>query len=293
MRTCLGLLGVVCCSVAALPAIAAEVANVPVVKVTDLGQGPKKELRYRFQKDAAETLNLEMEMSMKMMVGGQKGPDMDMPIMKMGMKVKTLEIQENGDARIGMEFTNADVAAKADIPPAVAAEMRKALQKMVGMKGTGIISTRGESREAKFEPPPNADAQVLQAMKGAEQQLAQMAAPLPKEAVGIGAKWEVMTEVEANGVKLSQTILYTLKEIGDNTATFDVTIKQSAPRQMVQGMQLEKMQSTGSGTTKLDLSRIVPVDYGAKLDMIMVMSQGDQKIDMNMKMNVTMKPGQP
>ncbi len=49
-------------------------------------------------------------------------------------------------------------------------------------------------------------------------------------------------EVSTNNITLAQSVTYTLKDADKDSAVFDVTLTQSAKPQLIQGVQLQKMQ---------------------------------------------------
>ena len=65
-----------------------------------------------------------------------------------------------------------------------------------------------------------------------EQALQQISAPLPDEAVGVGAKWKLVTHLRQNGVSLKQDGALRAEEgQRDQTVQLGVTLEQAAPKQ--------------------------------------------------------------
>lgn len=310
MRTTVGTLALCCFGLAVAGPAAGQIAGGPAVgapaapaahqgatvKLLEAGGGSKKELRYALRKGTTETMAMDINMSMKMSAGGQQMNAMDLPTMRMTMKLETAEVMAGGDAKVNIEFADAEVVDKPGLPPQVAEQMRQSMQKTKGLKGTATISPRGQASDVKFDVPADADPQTRQSIEQAKQQMSQMGTALPAEAVGTGARWEVTMPVESNGLKMTQVATYTLKELAADGATVDVAIRQSAPKQPMPqagGMQLEKMEGTGTGTTKVQFNKLVPAEATANIEMSMVMgAQGQGQMNMDMKVAVTMKPGE-
>src|SRR5688572_12994606 len=76
---------------------AADAGKVAEIKVLEPGAAPRRELRYQFRKGAVETMVMDMTMSMRMTVNGQQVPAMDMPTMRMAMRLETVELLPGGD----------------------------------------------------------------------------------------------------------------------------------------------------------------------------------------------------
>ena len=58
--------------------------------------------------------------------------------------------------------------------------------------------------------PPGADAQTRQLMDQMKDSFSSVAAPLPEEAVGPGARWEVKMPIKSQGMTIDQTATYEL-----------------------------------------------------------------------------------
>src|SRR5688572_15948727 len=69
-------------SAAAAPAVDREAAQ-STLKVLEAGAEPRRELRYKIQVGRAETLTLDMKMSMEMGAGSQKAPAVKIPTIRM------------------------------------------------------------------------------------------------------------------------------------------------------------------------------------------------------------------
>jgi hypothetical protein len=269
------------------------------IQVLDRGAEPRQELRYRFKKDTTENVVFEMQMAQKMNMGGQPVAPVEVPPIEMSLQFKTLDVLANGDARVSLELVGVNIKAKPGADPNMTAAMRQAMQKLVGMKGQMTVTTRGESKDVQIQPPPGAGADVVQQINGMQQQLSEISAPLPQVSVGLGAKWQSTTTYNANNLTMTQSCIYTVRDAGKDSATLDMAITQNAKPQALQGIRLQKMQSTGSGTDKIDFTRLVPVDLGMKMETKMVMAPvgqaagangGNGNIEMEMSMNLTMKP---
>jgi hypothetical protein len=113
--------------------------------------------------------------------------------------------------------------------------------------------------------PAGARPEMAQVIQGMEQAMSQLSAPLPDEAVGKGASWQVQTKLSQNGVSLTQTATYSLTDLDGDALTLDVKIAQSAPKQKVASpmgvtVDLTSLSSTGGGKSKLRLDRLSPLE---------------------------------
>jgi hypothetical protein len=160
------------------------------------------------------------------------------------------------------------------------------------------MSDRGFSKGAEIKAPAGAAPQVNQAMEQMRQSFSQLAAALPEEAIGPGAKWEVTMPVKTQGMTIEQTANYELVSIEGERVTIKSTFAQHAANQKIenpamQGMKLDvtKMAGTGGGEMTLDLAKLLPAEGTNDLrsDYSMALDMGGQKQAMAMKIDLNMR----
>jgi len=277
----------------------------PVIKVLDAGQEPREPLRVSVVAGQRETMVMTMTMGMDMNMGALGAvPKMDLPPIEMTMGIHVTSVSDTGDFRYEFSLDNVSVKDRPGLQPGMAEAMREAMTGIVGLRGSSVISNRGEVREATFKIPDNMPAQVKQTMESMQQSIQQIAVPFPEEAVGIGAKWEVSsTLAQVGGITLSQVSNYELIERDGDLLTMTTSLTQDAPRQVMKapGMPatatatLESMKSTGGGKTSFNLRNVVPVDgqMAMQMQMQMQIEAGGpaQKMSMKMDLDLDIKQG--
>ncbi len=283
----------------AAPSVEAAPSSGPVVKLLSPGAEPRKVLRFKFHKDREEKISMEMGTEIAMEMNDMKLPAMKMPAMKMVMSTRITEIRADGDARYEFKVAHVEVVENPDVMPLVLQTMKESAKGLEGFSGYGIVDTRGVTKEADFEIPKEATAQVRQLMTSMRQSIKELSAPLPVEAVGVGARWEVHTVVDQSGMKLLQVATYELIKLDGDKGTTKVTLKQTAPggdfapAGSPPGViaHIDALSSGGSGSMTFDLSRLIPVHSDVRMDMDMAMTvkQGDQSQQMKMKMGLDVK----
>jgi hypothetical protein len=89
-----------------------------------------------------------------------------------------------------------------------------------------------------------------------------MSTPLPKEAIGPGARWQLTMVMDRGGIKLTQTMTYKVVAIRGEQIELTVAITQTARPQLVNAptgsYELASYKGTGSGTIVIDLRHPVP-----------------------------------
>jgi hypothetical protein len=123
----------------------------------------------------------------------------------------------------------------------------------------------------------------------------ELAAPLPEEAVGPGAKWEVKMPIKTQGMTIDQTATYEVVSLEGENLTTKSTIVQQAANQKIQNpampgikLDLSKMTGKGSSERTFDLAKLLPTAGTGKVhtDTAMSMNMGGQKQAMTMKMDM-------
>ena len=278
-------------------ATAANPASTMQVKLLEAGAEPRKALRLHPSPGDKQTLVLTIKMAMETKMGETETPSMKMPPINMTMNSTVKEVSDNGD--ILCEFVMGDISVS-DQPgatPAVAEMMKSAFAGVKGLSGTGTVSSRGFSKGVEFKAPAGANPQSRQFVDQMKESFTQLAAPLPEEAVGPGARWEAKTALKSQGMTIDQTTTYELVTLEGERFTTKSTIVQHAANQKIQnpampGLKLDliKMAGNGSSQSTFDLAHLLPSAGTGKVhsETSMTMNMGGQKQPMTMKMDMTL-----
>jgi hypothetical protein len=267
-------------------------------KLLEAGAEPRKVLRLHPKAGDKQTLGMTLKMAMAVKMGEQEVPKMKMPAIKMTLDATVKGVSPEGEISYEMVMSDASVAEDPEVMPQIAEAMKTAFASIKGSSGEGTMSDRGFTKGAEIKAPSGAAPQVNQAMEQMRESFSHLVAALPEEAIGPGAKWEVMMPVKTQGMTIEQTANYELVSIEGDRITVKNTLVQSATDQKIQnpampGMKMDvtKMTGTGSGEITFELSKLLPVegttdihsDYSMSLDM------GGQKQPMTMKMDLNMR----
>ena len=166
------------------------------------------------------------------------------------------------------------------------------------MSATSTMSSRGFSKGTEFKAPPGTDSQARLVMDQMKDSFAQVAAPLPEEAVGPGAKWEARMPIKSQGMTVDQTANCELISIEGEHLTIKRTITQHASNQKIENpampgvkVDLAKMDGKGSGELNLDLGKLLPSTGTTEFhsEMAMGINLGTQKQSITMKMDLNLR----
>jgi hypothetical protein len=143
-----------------------------------------------------------------------------------------------------------------------------------------------------MKTPAGSDPQLRQVVDQMRDSFARLSVPLPEEAVGPGARWEVKMPLKSQGMTIDQTTAYQLVSIEGDRVTVKDTVEQRASNQKIQNpampglvLDLTKMAGKGSDDMVLDLTRLMPRERTSTLvsEVVMEMNVGGQKNTMTVK----------
>jgi hypothetical protein len=270
----------------------------PEVKLLSPGTPPLRAMSLHPKAGDTQRMVVTMKTAMEMRMGGMTNPPIKLPPMRMSMSMTVKSVSPEGDIAYDFLLDDAEVLEEPGVMPQVATAMRTALSSAKGMSGSGVMSRHGINKGTQLTVPKGADPQLRQLLEGMKDSLNQIAAPLPVEPIGRGAKWEVKMTLLQQGMTLEQTATYELISIEGERGTAKSTVAQVGANQKIQNpsmpavkMDLVKLDAKGSGEVTFDLGRIVPPRATGDIhsEATMAMDMGTQKQTMSMKMDMNIK----
>jgi hypothetical protein len=274
---------------------AAVAADEPIVKLLDGGSGAKEALRYKFSMKPS-TAVMDMKMSMSMEMAGGKQPEMKLPTIRMNAALKPTAIDPQGNLKYDFGFNQVKVLDDETAAAQLVATLQTELKQVEGMHGFAVVDPRGNMTEGDVQSD-STDPKLAKMVSEFKSQLRQMAVPFPVEPVGKGAKWTVTTQVNSNGVSVTQVATYTLADRSGDHLKLSVAIAQDAPAQELKSADLppgaktmlKNMKASGAAQVEVDLNRLVPNSKG-NVDLVMEMEieMSGQKMPMKMGMGIVM-----
>ena len=237
-----------------------------IVRLLDAGAEPRADLSYAVAKGPAPNLGMAMDMSVRMKVGGKQN-DAKLPRMGMTLDGSVGDTNEAGEWKIKAGLVGITVDGQGAGAEQIAAAMRPQVQAMKGLSINYWLSPKGRVRDVKVELPKGFPPSAQALVEGLNQSFESMVAPLPVEAIGVGAKWQVVSRMSASGADLLQSALYTLKAREGAQATLEVTMTQLSASDTLKALgspagtvtRVKSFSSGGNGTTRIDTASVVPV----------------------------------
>lgn len=277
----------------------------PVVTLLTPGAEPRQKLRYHIAKNHKERMKMVTRMDMRMALGGNPMPHTSLPPMAADMTLEVTNV--TADGKVDYTFSIDHFATEPDPSTSkdIAARLDATLAHMDGTTGSATVTSRGFTTRAEVHVPPGVDPTTAQLMKGIEDSIHQLANPLPKEPVGVGAKWNVTMHPVIRGMAVDQTYHCKLLSRQGDHFKLDIAIEQSASPQTMHlpnlppdaKVELVSLASIGAAKANLDLSHLVPIHSLALLESksAMQVTSGGQTQPMNtdVKMSMEVTPEKP
>lgn len=237
------------------------------------GAEPRFELRYRAPQGTTQKLGMSTKMSMTV----PPEPALLFPEVIVSATVEATKVSADGVMTLEISLTGADVkdVAGSKIP---AEQVKAQMGDVVGMKTSILVDPLGHMTDLQGA--------IIQQVEQTQMGFNQLAAVLPKEPVGKGAKWKIRQKVGQGGLTLDQVLTFEVLAVTETTAKLRQTGRLSAPSQSIdwqgQPVELEKTTGTANADMTIDFTRLVPEVRGT-VEMTMKMNAGGEKATMTTK----------
>lgn len=277
-------------------AAGAAVAIPPAtVTVEDAGAEPRRALRLALAAGAEQRVAVSLGLSMAMTLGGKEIPKATLPPARLVVKVTVEAVDAQGGARYALEVEDAGFDEVAPDAAGVVARLEAGLAAVKGLRGAGAVSARGLAERAELAAPAGVGPEVAQLVAAFRQALAQLAVPLPEEAVGLGARWRVEQRVDQGGLAVTQTATFTLTSLDDAGLSAEVTVAQAAAPggAVAGGGELTSFSGGGQGKTTLAFGQLVPTMASSTIhtEAAGELGEGEAAQAMTLSMDVVMGLG--
>jgi len=283
----------------ALPLPQAETPTAgPQLTVLELGQEPRVVLRLSPALGQNQRHEMSTLMKMNATINNQEQPAFPIPTMKFALESAVTHLAENGDATLEVKYVAANLADDVELEEGMAEAMKEVLRSMIGITFKSVVDSRGFAKQASVEIPEGTNPVVRQQIEEVSKSLDQMISPLPAEAVGVGAKWQLVANLASGGMKMVQTTTFTITAIDGDAIAVSADVKQTAEPQEIQSpaapgalLRLESFQAIGQGTTRLDLRSLMPAAASVDMQVQVQLSMESfgESLDIGQKMRSQMK----
>lgn len=257
----------------------------PVVLI-DPGAEPRTELRLRLR-DGAATLNTTQTQTFTQAIDGDTLVDGVSQVIE---SVTNISVTAQDDVfQIQSIVSSMEAADGTD--PSIVETLNAALQESVGLTTEAFINSRGllgsSSVESGFENEAIGDLLDAAGM---------MSNPFPKEAVGIGAVWEVNQSFELSGFEIEQVVTMTVTDIDGDIVSLAFEADQSVPAGAIGGepgqpITANQWESVATGAVILDLTAATPIESTTTTSSSQVLEINGSVLDQQIEISVFITGG--
>ncbi|MEZ4232087.1 MAG: hypothetical protein R3B89_23120 [Polyangiaceae bacterium] len=271
------------------------------IKLLEAGAEPRQQLRYKYPVGAGGVVRLTTRSELEVETDGKKQKAGFVPKLEMLAKLKVKEKQSDGDFLVDLIGLRPRVRNASQLPAPIQKQLETALGKLPKLHGISEVNDRGVQKALKFDAAKVDSVEMNQILQGLQANLGGMSAPLPAEAVGVGAKWAVNTSVVQQGLPLTQIAIYELVSLKDGVGRTRVEMRQIAPKGEIKlpgappgaKTELVKMTSKGEGESYFDLENPVPkgrMKTSTKISLKTTMGKRSQSVTLRIKALLRFRP---
>ncbi len=268
------------------------------VKLLDPGAEPRRSLRYTFRPDRRERMAIELSTAISAESGGVRR-DQTLAPLEIALALQPTGVSPEGQARFTWRVESATTGSvDAATDPEIADGWSAQLVPVRGLSGSATVSSRGISEGVDMTAPAGLDGgPEAQMVVQVVQMLRDAAAPLPDEPVGLGARWQKTSTLDAATGHATQTDTYTLRELKGDTAVLTDVFAQAASPVAPGGAsggppRMDQLLTSGTARVRLDLSRIV-AQTALEGTTSMAVSAPGQRMNMVMRLEVKVQGALP
>ncbi len=241
---------------------AAEAPPAPAIKLVAAGKGALRPLRFTPKKGARQTLVTTSQDSSAKGLRGKLPPVEPEPAIRLTSDVEVTDVTAAGDVRSTFVYRKLEAVEDRTTPPEVARRLTGMLGALDGTRGHAVVTSRGVVKSSDLEIPKAATPELRQNLESLRSMASQIAAPMPEEPIGVGAKWDMRLTVTVGELTVQQQSSHELVELDGTRGKIKIALKQQGKGS---GSGNLTMTSTGHGEISFDLTRAVPVQ--ARLEM--------------------------
>lgn len=210
-------------------AVAATEGEARRAKLLEPGAEPRVARRYAFVANRNDKRVFTLRQSMSMAGRTQEQPGLAMTVDLVPKDVKPKA------TRFDLKVVKVELADQDKLPPQMVQQAAKELGGFGGLAASFEVTPQGTVGELSMAGTPKMARDGAEELLQSLQQLVELiVVPLPDEAIGVGAKWEVDESGTEAGIKQTGKRVLELKEMGaDGTATIATTIERKVAKRPV------------------------------------------------------------
>jgi hypothetical protein len=236
------------------------------VSVLDEGRKPRRRLRYVWRIDQHEELTMNLQT-----VASTENPDADatgvaLPPVRIVLAIDPSGVSPEGDMHFAWRVASSHVKADPGIASQLADGMRTEVAAIEHLAGTAVVTSRGLVQSIVIDPKSASLGESSgQMVEQVRQTLRGVAVPFPEEEVGLGARWQKLSELSSKDALITQSDTFALRSLAATRGSVDDVLAQTAPPQPLKTpgapeegqARMESMLASGTARMTFDLERLV------------------------------------
>jgi hypothetical protein len=199
------------------------------IELVSAGDEPRQPLKHPTTPQPPQSVELAIDVALNITLPGAGAVKQPVPPMRVVMALGVeASVETSGEAKATLTVALSDVslAPRTESEEAIAREMQGVLGKLRGLHWTLAFDPHGPLGAAVA--PKGAPVEVMQLWGTIDEALRDLVVPLPKAALGKGARWKVFDRVRRAGVELLRRSDYSLVSRDGELLTLRATVHESA-----------------------------------------------------------------
>lgn len=160
----------------------------PAITVLDAGAEPRRELRLVYEPGSEQSMTMQMMMAQQLFVDGAPvNPEVELTY-SFDIGSRVVEV-DDGTATVEMTYTDFALVDQGPMGPAEVAQFERTMDGFMGLSFFTTTNDRGATLRAEI--PRDFPATGVGGVDDMLQEFQTPSVPLPVDAVGVGARWQV------------------------------------------------------------------------------------------------------
>jgi hypothetical protein len=201
----------------------------PAVVLEEAGSQPRQVLLLKVAPGSAAKAALVSKVGIQLTVDGQALPSTVVPATSTVLSTQVDKVDPDGTAHYTVVISDVGVLDTPGADPAVVSQTQTLLAQLKGLKGTGTVDAHGGNQTSSFDTRNVTNPVLKSTLDSVASQVGNLTAPLPAEAVGVGARWTANRAATINGITMRTATRYTLRSRTGDRYELDVVQDATAP----------------------------------------------------------------
>jgi len=237
----------------------------PEVLVLNPGEGELATLRWKPETDRVSRMRMTVDMGMDIIIDGEPTPATDLPAFAFELSMQAGQLNSEGVYPVRAIYEKVMIPGERGDERTRKA-LLEALELLEGCEIRFALDQRGVLRSLNLDGVPNRVLMMLGGEAGARRMVESFGNPLPRDPVGVGARWQSIQVIQAdNAPQLKSSTTYTLISRDNDRIVLRIEGTQSGDTQRFKtgtgGLDAELRDASGtySGELELRLDRLTPI----------------------------------